>query len=341
MKILRRVLWCIYAWPITLMLLSSDLFAGYQHHGTYVIPFTVLDFFISLPSIVAIHLHIWDKKLFHPTLWKIYIFVFYAWDLSFNLLIEPAVTGEKFDPVGLIAPLILMPFYVGIFRYAFRKWKGSDLMANYTIIGGDQKQYGPVSGEQLRQWFLEGRVNPQTQVKGEGDAAWRPLAAFAEFVDLLGGGGTAGVAPAAAPPSFPSGGGREAALQAVKGPAIALIIIASLGVVYYVFSGLLNLFTGGATLHHTIRPDMSPHVRAFLEGMHSPLAGVLNFVIAAVDGFVLYGATEMLRLRNYGVAMAVAIIALVPCQCCCLFGLPAGIWALVVLNKPEVKSQFG
>jgi hypothetical protein len=31
----------------------------------------------------------------------------------------------------------------------------------------------------------------------------------------------------------------------------------------------------------------------------------------------------------------------VPCiSPCCLVGLPIGIWALVVLNKPEVKSSF-
>jgi len=39
--------------------------------------------------------------------------------------------------------------------------------------------------------------------------------------------------------------------------------------------------------------------------------------------------------------MAGAVVAMLPCQCCCLLGLPAGIWALVVLNKPEVNSQFG
>jgi hypothetical protein len=39
--------------------------------------------------------------------------------------------------------------------------------------------------------------------------------------------------------------------------------------------------------------------------------------------------------------MVASVVAMLPCQCCCLFGLPFGIWALVVLNKPEVKSHFG
>jgi hypothetical protein len=39
--------------------------------------------------------------------------------------------------------------------------------------------------------------------------------------------------------------------------------------------------------------------------------------------------------------MAASIIAIIPCfgPCCCL-GIPVGIWALVVINKPEVKSAF-
>jgi hypothetical protein len=130
-------------------------------------------------------------------------------------------------------------------------------------------------------------------------------------------------------------------LQLVKGPAIALIITASLGMAYYAFSGLFTLFTGGAMFHHEIPPEVPPQMRAFLEGMQGPLAGAISLVIAAVNGFVLFGAIQLLRLRNYSVAMVASVVAMLPCQCCCLFGLPFGIWALVVLNKPEVKSHFG
>ncbi len=213
-------------------------------------------------------------------------------------------------------------------------------MANYTVIGSDQKQYGPVTAEQLRQWIHDGRLNQQSQVKAEGDAQWRPLSAFPEFADLLGGGTTIPTS-SATPPPFPTGGGREAALQAVKGPAIALIAIASLGAAYYAFSGLLYLFTGGAMFHHAMPPNVPPQMRAFIEGMQGPMAGAISLVIAAVNGFVLFGAINLLRLRNHGVAMVACIVAMLPCQCCCLFGLPAGIWALVIMNKPEVKSQFG
>jgi hypothetical protein len=64
-------------------------------------------------------------------------------------------------------------------------------MANYTLIGGDQKQYGPVTDEQLRRWIREGRVIPQSQLKAQGDVEWRPISQFPEFADIFGR-GTAG-----------------------------------------------------------------------------------------------------------------------------------------------------
>jgi len=51
----------------------------------------------------------------------------------------------------------------------------------YTIIGGDQKEYGPVSADDVRQWIDEGRLNEQSLLKAESDAEFRPLASFPEF----------------------------------------------------------------------------------------------------------------------------------------------------------------
>ncbi len=207
----------------------------------------------------------------------------------------------------------------------------------YKIIGADQKEYGPVSGDQLRQWITEGRVNAQTQACAEGSEVWQPLSAFPEFAALLAPAipRIAPVAPAA-PATFQTGEGREAALRAVKGPAIALIVVAIIGIIYYCFSGIYTLAVGHAELPANIPPEL----RSFMTGMQGPMAGIGNLFIAALNGFVLFGAIKLLRLQNHGVAIAACIAAMLPCSCCCLFGLPFGIWALIVLNKPEVKSQF-
>jgi hypothetical protein len=60
-------------------------------------------------------------------------------------------------------------------------------MAAYKVIGGDQKEYGPASAEELRQWLTAGRLNAQSLVQAEGSSEWKPLASFPEFADLFAG----------------------------------------------------------------------------------------------------------------------------------------------------------
>jgi hypothetical protein len=55
----------------------------------------------------------------------------------------------------------------------------------YKILGGDGKEYGPVTAEALRQWVNEGRASGQTQVCAEGTTKWEPLAALPEFAPLF------------------------------------------------------------------------------------------------------------------------------------------------------------
>ena len=51
----------------------------------------------------------------------------------------------------------------------------------FMIIGGDGKEYGPVTVEQIRTWIRGGRANLQTKAKALGSDEWRSLADFAEF----------------------------------------------------------------------------------------------------------------------------------------------------------------
>jgi hypothetical protein len=55
----------------------------------------------------------------------------------------------------------------------------------YKIIGGDQKQYGPVSADEVRHWIADGRLNAQSLAWAEGTADWKPLGSFSEFADAL------------------------------------------------------------------------------------------------------------------------------------------------------------
>ena len=54
----------------------------------------------------------------------------------------------------------------------------------YKIIGADQKQYGPVSADEMRKWIAEGRVNAQTLIQAEGQTDWRTLATYPELATM-------------------------------------------------------------------------------------------------------------------------------------------------------------
>jgi uncharacterized membrane protein len=68
-------------------------------------------------------------------------------------------------------------------------------MANYFIIGGDGKEYGPVTEVDIRQWVGEGRLAATSLGKAESDAEFRALAQFPEFADIF--------APSTPPPIAP------------------------------------------------------------------------------------------------------------------------------------------
>ena len=51
----------------------------------------------------------------------------------------------------------------------------------FIIIGGDGKEYGPVTTDQVRTWINAGRANLDTKAKALGSEEWRRLGDFAEF----------------------------------------------------------------------------------------------------------------------------------------------------------------
>ena len=56
---------------------------------------------------------------------------------------------------------------------------------------------------------------------------------------------------------------------------------------------------------------------------------------------VALGALSMLRLKHYRSACTAAILAIIPvCSPCFVLGIPFGIWAIVLLQRPEVKQRF-
>jgi uncharacterized RDD family membrane protein YckC len=78
----------------------------------------------------------------------------------------------------------------------------------FIIIGGDGKEYGPVTVEQIRAWIRSGRANLETKAKALGTEEWRSLADFAEFASPDGAPPVLAEAVATTPSDLASQGAR-------------------------------------------------------------------------------------------------------------------------------------
>ncbi|MDY7229164.1 hypothetical protein [Hyalangium rubrum] len=139
-------------------------------------------------------------------------------------------------------------------------------------------------------------------------------------------------------------GGAPDARNTVSVPAILLMVAGGLGIAYALVSLVGSLMGGSAAQQEQLNQILSnPDLPDWLKSASTSSAsvGAIGPLISmAVNGFIIFGAIKMKGLQSYGLAMAASIVALLPCCPCGCIGLPAGIYALIVLNKPEVKAAF-
>ena len=206
----------------------------------------------------------------------------------------------------------------------------------YKIIGGDGNEYGPVDLEQIRTWIQDGRAGEHTKVQPEGSTEWQTLGDIPELAALLGPAVESSVPPAFAPTPGAAGIGGDA-LQMVQGPAIGLIVTAALGFVGCVAGLVLNLLGTTMSAMGEQSADM-PEWASMMSGGFGVVQSILGMILSVV---ILLGALKMKKLESYTFSIIATVIAMIPCiSPCCIVGLPIGIWALVILNKPEVKGAF-
>lgn len=128
--------------------------------------------------------------------------------------------------------------------------------------------------------------------------------------------------------------GRPEALAKASGPGIALMAVGGIGLFWNVINILWNLFATGAIAMGNSGDGMGI---ALLSGG----VGIAFAVLASVFNLVMvFGGLKMKNLESHGLAMAAAIVAILPCSACCLIGIPVGIWAITVLTNQDVKAQF-
>ena len=154
-------------------------------------------------------------------------------------------------------------------------------MTNYKIRGADQKEYGPVSAETLRQWIAEGRVTGSTSILADDGTEWKPLSAFPEF---------SGAVSAGAPGMSAS---KPVSTLAVVSLVCGILSVTCLGIL----AGLPAIITGHLAFGRARKAS------AQYGGGGMALAGLimgyLSIILSLVLlGFLLPALSKLNRLGN-------------------------------------------
>jgi hypothetical protein len=137
----------------------------------------------------------------------------------------------------------------------------------------------------------------------------------------------------------------RAAQERLNAPGITLMILGILGILGAAAGVLINLLgLGGnlAGLTGGLGDGGEGPLNRYMSMMSGGIGIVLGLFNIVLSGVVAFGGMKMRSAEGYGLAMAAAIISIFPCTspCCCLIGIPVGIWALVVLLDANVKACF-
>jgi prepilin-type processing-associated H-X9-DG protein len=109
----------------------------------------------------------------------------------------------------------------------------------YKFLGSDQREYGPVSADQIRAWIAQGRANARSQVQAADSTQWKPLSDFPEFAEALNAAPGAGASPAlpAAPQSTPTP-------AKLSGLAVTSLVLGCLGLFSCGITSVVGLVLG-------------------------------------------------------------------------------------------------
>lgn len=138
-------------------------------------------------------------------------------------------------------------------------------------------------------------------------------------------------------------GSREQALRRLRGPAICLLVTGILGVLLYALLLVRFMTADPKALAEEAAARQEPANRQAVIDMTYSIVGrpgrIGVCIFLAISVIVTLAAMCMLTGRFYLLAVAGSALAIVD-VCCCVGGVPFGIWSLVVLMDSQVRAAF-
>jgi prepilin-type processing-associated H-X9-DG protein len=150
-------------------------------------------------------------------------------------------------------------------------------MSMYKLLAADQKEYGPVSADRIREWIAQGRANARTKLQAVGSADWKALAEFPEFANVL-----RRTTASTTPSPLPAAGAQTgAAPPNTRGMAVTSLVLGILGLLTCGITSLVGLVLGFITLSRIKKSNGQ------LRGRGLALAGTIVSAVCLLLGLLL------------------------------------------------------
>jgi len=136
-------------------------------------------------------------------------------------------------------------------------------------------------------------------------------------------------------PTFPAPVQRERAPGSLVAASICLIAVAGIGLALAGFNFVYSF--GEAHVDHNA-PEF---VQQIQRGAVGPLATGMQGGFALLNIFIIVCGVQMMKLQNWGLGVAGSVLAMLNIgSCCCVVGIPVGLWSLSILMSPDIISMF-
>ena len=163
----------------------------------------------------------------------------------------------------------------------------------YTILGGDQQQYGPVDQAEVMRWIQNGQATADTMIFKQGGSEWVKLSTLPEFAGALTGNLS----------GMPMSPGMAMPHEPTKIPKVFGILHIVFGVLCGIcaVTGMVGNFGGAAVVQVE---EISNYFTIL--GIISVLTGIANLIL-------LIGGIGLLKYAKWGrtLSMVYSILAII------------------------------
>ena len=122
----------------------------------------------------------------------------------------------------------------------------------------------------------------------------------------------------------------------VRPPAIFLCVVGGLGMLMSIVAIILAI-----ALHDPMAAADPNNPMEFLQNPFGPDAAALHMIFIFVNLTIIIGAVQMMRIKIRAMGFIAAVLAILNFgNLCCVLGIPAAIWSIVILLQKDVTRAF-